>query len=194
MPQHETIPKTALTFPWILASPHVMGSKHRQGNHPLPNPNTPAAGTHEEPAQNTSSCKTCFGYFRQGKGLLNAHRKAATTTLPPRLEGMQRISQLFSLLWGSSQLFLAQLTEDVKGASKKANIKPPRKGGSSDSLGSSLAQGTVLLSPHLCSTSTVWTKQDVPKNTPSPLSKEPEGERQERRKAKPWPSQFLSYQ
>lgn len=170
MPQHETIPKTALAFLWILASPHVMGSKHRQGNHPSLNPNTPAAGTHEEAAQNTSSSKTYFGYFRQGDALLNAHRKAATTTLPPRLQGMQRISQLFSLLWGSSQLFLAQLTANVKGASKKGQYKTIEDGGSSNSLGSSLAQGTALLSPHLCPTSTVWTKQDVPKNTPSSLS------------------------
>lgn len=170
-----------------------MGSKHRQGNHPLLNPNTPAAGTQEEPAQHTSSCKTCFSYFRQGNALLNAHRKAATATLPPRLQGMQRISQLFSLLWGSSQLFLAQLTADVKGASKKGQHKTTKDGGSSNSLGSSLVLGTALLpTPSVISQHLQSGQSRMFLKTPPAHS--PEGEGQERRKEELQPSQYLSYQ
>lgn len=62
-------PKTALIFPRIMASPHVMGNKHGQGDHPLMNLNTPAAGTHRKALQNVgkhvSSFKTRFSYFRQ---------------------------------------------------------------------------------------------------------------------------------
>lgn len=75
----------------------------------------------------------------------------AVTTLPPRLQRIWSIFQLISLLWGSSQLFLAELTADVKGASKKANIKPPSV------KGNWLLKEhviTALLSPYLYSSPT----------------------------------------
>ena len=78
--------------------------------------------------------------------------------LPPRLQRIQSIFQLISLLSGSCQLFLAKLTADVKGASKKANVKPSSATGSSDFWNSTLSQGTALLSPYLYSSPTFLAK------------------------------------